>query len=482
MDLLISFDDLKAGASALRKLTQAFTRAGTPVATSDVDPKAGRTSGVSYRRVALTMTDNQKVELLVKTTGDIYEVRINGSRFPVKNQTDQRKAIGEIAKALDAGRAKYQAKLARQKVVLPKGIKTAAPKLEQRIAQEREALTVQVAEAEAKVAELRAIVGEDAGERPAGSVWKYSAETGFWHDTGAASLEEAREDDPDGAYRVSSDRPAGSPEAGDYALDGVEDDEGGPEFALDDAGNRIPYNPKTDRWRSLPSGSKILIRGDRVIGGAGGKLNTPETKKLHTVSSARYAKGKNVVRTKPNSSGFKGNSAAMAEAVGGKYSRREDGYIMSAAQTKAMESLLNAGAEASHFTGKISFKDGPKDLSYKEAKAHAKKAGLLDSAELAAMDEVEAVLDAVDVPLNTFEMPEVIAGIEVAKQVESGALLDSGDFDRAIATMQVALDVAEANHPVNVAEGNLEQAENEEQLADQLRGAIEVLKSKVVAS
>ena len=132
-DFLISFDDLKAGSAAVKRLVQAFTRAGATVASSDIDPKTRRTSGVNYRQVLITFTDNQKVLLGVKTTGDIFEVRVNGAALAIKNQDNQIKAVGEIAKALDAGRAKFQAKMARTKVALPKSITTAAPRMEQRL-------------------------------------------------------------------------------------------------------------------------------------------------------------------------------------------------------------------------------------------------------------------------------------------------------------------------------------------------------------
>src|SRR5690606_765225 len=127
MDLLINFDDLKPNNKALKNLVKAFTRAGAPVATIDADGRAKRTAGVTYREVILTFVDNQKITLFFKQTGDIFQVKLNGSVVPLKNQGDQVKAVSELVQLLDAGRAKFQAKLARQKVVLPSSIKTAAP-------------------------------------------------------------------------------------------------------------------------------------------------------------------------------------------------------------------------------------------------------------------------------------------------------------------------------------------------------------------
>lgn len=160
MDFLITFDDLKPGSKAVKRLVQAFTRAGANVATTDTDGKAKRTAGVSYRELALTFTDNQKVLLSIKQTGDVYQVKINGSVMPIRNQDNQVKAVAEIVQMLDAGRAKFQAKMARQKVALPKGIKTAAPRMEEKLRTESERLDQELASAQARADELRAELGE----------------------------------------------------------------------------------------------------------------------------------------------------------------------------------------------------------------------------------------------------------------------------------------------------------------------------------
>lgn len=162
MDLLITFDDLKPNNKSLKKLAQAFARAGTPVATIDTDGRAKRTSGVTYRDVVLTFVDNQKLTLSFKQTGDIAQVKLNGSVVPLKNQGDQVKAVSELVSMLDAGRAKFQAKLARQKVVMPSGIRTAAPKLEVKLQEASAKLSQDIADAQARVAELKAELGADA--------------------------------------------------------------------------------------------------------------------------------------------------------------------------------------------------------------------------------------------------------------------------------------------------------------------------------
>ncbi len=164
MDLLIQFDDLKAGNKALKGLVQAFTRAGANVASVDIEPKTKRSSGINYRTVDITFTDNQKVTLAIKQSGDIYQIKVNGALLPIKNQDNQVKAVGEVAAALDAGRAKFQQKLARQKAILPQGITTAAPKVEESLQAAEAALDTEIAAALETVNGLREELGMPLGK------------------------------------------------------------------------------------------------------------------------------------------------------------------------------------------------------------------------------------------------------------------------------------------------------------------------------
>lgn len=162
MDFLLTFDDLKAGNNALKKLVQAFTRAGAPVATTDVDPKTKRSSGVSYRVVHMGFVDNQTIQLHVTSSGDIAQVKLNGSAVPIKNQNDQRKAVGELVALLEAGRAKFQEALAQKPAALPKTIKTAAPKMEAALQERLQAVEAQLGEAKAELEELKSAGMEQA--------------------------------------------------------------------------------------------------------------------------------------------------------------------------------------------------------------------------------------------------------------------------------------------------------------------------------
>lgn len=160
MDNIIDFADLTVGNKAVKRIAQAFTRAGAPVVSIDVDPKTQRSSGVSFRNLHLTFADSQKVTLSIKQSGDIWRTLINGAVVPLKAQDDQKKAVAELVKLLDAGRAKHQAKMARVKAELPKGIRTAAPRMEVALQAKAADLDTQIVEAKATINAMREELGE----------------------------------------------------------------------------------------------------------------------------------------------------------------------------------------------------------------------------------------------------------------------------------------------------------------------------------
>ena len=156
-NLLFSFEDLGTKSDkGLTKLKQYFTRAGTPVVTAEPSVSTSRSSGISYRELSLTFGDSQRVTLRIKQTGDVYQVLLNSKLTPMKAQDDHIKAVAEIAQKLKDGSAKFQKKLAMVKVDMPKGIRTAAPKmLEQLTARDKE-LDASIESAKQELAELEA--------------------------------------------------------------------------------------------------------------------------------------------------------------------------------------------------------------------------------------------------------------------------------------------------------------------------------------
>lgn len=157
-NILFGWEYLVAG-QPVKKLTTAFAGAGASVISATSDGKARRTAGISFKTLDLTFADSQAIELMVKQTGDVYQVKLNGQIVPLKNPDDHKAAIKELVAKMDAGRAKFQKKLTAVKVELPKGTKSTAAKQAVVLAERVQELDTQIAEAATKRDALKAELG-----------------------------------------------------------------------------------------------------------------------------------------------------------------------------------------------------------------------------------------------------------------------------------------------------------------------------------
>lgn len=153
--ILFQFD-AQGKAKALREVAKLFERAGTQVVTSEAAPTMSKRAGVSFRNVDFTFADGQRVTMAVKETGDVFEVRINGSVVPLRNQDDPALAVKEIAGLLDKRRAAFQKAQARVKVPLPPSLRVSRKTLMAAKVAKRDALKEAVTEAEKELADLTA--------------------------------------------------------------------------------------------------------------------------------------------------------------------------------------------------------------------------------------------------------------------------------------------------------------------------------------
>lgn len=128
MDTLFDFDNPADSKRSLKRIGQAMLRAGQPVVSSEFNLKVQRTAGIAFRTALLTLASGQTVTLRVKLTGDIYQILLNRTVLPVKDQTGLG-AVAEIAAAATANQKRFQAAQARLKAELPKGIRSTAPSM-----------------------------------------------------------------------------------------------------------------------------------------------------------------------------------------------------------------------------------------------------------------------------------------------------------------------------------------------------------------
>lgn len=156
MKPILLFDFESSRDRALAVITKLFQRAGAHVVSSDVAAAPSKRAGVAFRSVSLTFADGQVVILNVKTTGDVFEVKINGAVVPLKNQDDQGEAVKEIAAWLDKKRAAFQRALTKVKTVLPPSIRISAGNAMKAKVIKRDALVEAVGIAKTELAQLTA--------------------------------------------------------------------------------------------------------------------------------------------------------------------------------------------------------------------------------------------------------------------------------------------------------------------------------------
>lgn len=153
-NLVFDFEKASTKDHAVKTVEKLFLRAGNQVVTSSVDQATSRKAGVTYRNVNFTFADGQTVTLGVKSTGDVFEVKINGKPTPLRNQDDPALAIAEIAAKMDTGRAKFQKMLALVKMPLPPSIRTSRANMVVALTEKRDNLKSAIESATAELARL----------------------------------------------------------------------------------------------------------------------------------------------------------------------------------------------------------------------------------------------------------------------------------------------------------------------------------------
>ena len=154
-NLLFSFEDLSDKDKTLRQIQRTFSRMGANVVQTDIPTSTKRRAGISFKEVTLTFADGQTVTFCVKKTGDIFQVKLNNKALPIRNQDDQKKALQEIVDAMDKGRTAFQKRQAMIKVQPPKTIRTAAPKMQEGLANRKTELQAAIEEAKTELASIR---------------------------------------------------------------------------------------------------------------------------------------------------------------------------------------------------------------------------------------------------------------------------------------------------------------------------------------
>lgn len=153
-NLIFNVEVANENDKAIREATRLFTRAGVQVVSTEVGKALLKRAGIGYRNIDWTFADGQTVTMSVKTTGDVFEVKVNGAVVPLRHQDDQLKAILEIGGLLDKKRVAFQRALARIRVPLPASVRVSRTAMLTAKTEKRDALREAVSIATQELAEI----------------------------------------------------------------------------------------------------------------------------------------------------------------------------------------------------------------------------------------------------------------------------------------------------------------------------------------
>lgn len=441
----LDFSSPAGAEKAIKQISQQMGRAGQSVVSSEFSNKARRTSDTTYREAMLMLASGQTVTLRVNSTGDIYQVLLNGSVKPLKEHTDIAKAAAEIATMAEKNQAAFQKAQARKAIAYPHGMTTPKPK-------QVDALSLQVAELDTQISERKSTISELVSKL--GGAMTDSVPTEL------ASLDDAARDvltklaKAEGQVLEDGDVPskAGRDSLIDLGLIDRYTDKGA--NVLNDKGRACAA--MLDAATPAPSG-----------------VQQPEPMSWHGFQVVDQA--------------FVDAAGPMALPSAFQVREKVSIYLDTEGEVKPLDALVVAARfthSKVHYT--LAVPVAGTEESQKYAVLHD-----IDSVSVAARGEtmldsgqrprlVESLEHYKDpVPDETPKLLPLASAYVAAREIAaaSGTMLDDAATAGAIAHLQVGLEVVENNGPINLAEGNIEQALHEMRMAESFRTAIAMLDS-----
>ncbi|MCV6590108.1 MAG: hypothetical protein OIF57_13955 [Marinobacterium sp.] len=112
--------DFDTPEKSLKKIQARFEKAGLTVTETVADEKPKRKSGYPTKEMKVFFSDGQTVSISMKSTGDVFQVKLNSTVLPVQNTTNLSRALDEIARKIEKNAPAWlkaqRRKQARQKV------------------------------------------------------------------------------------------------------------------------------------------------------------------------------------------------------------------------------------------------------------------------------------------------------------------------------------------------------------------------------
>ncbi|WP_050978655.1 hypothetical protein [Edwardsiella tarda] len=122
----------------LKKLTDAFTRFGCPVAGVDAENRARRKDGLPIKTFKIHFEDQQQIEVSVGQKGDIIQTKINNKIIPIAQTEKLADYAKDVATKMKAGASAFAQSLAK-KTQATVNQATRSPAAKPLLAQAREA-------------------------------------------------------------------------------------------------------------------------------------------------------------------------------------------------------------------------------------------------------------------------------------------------------------------------------------------------------
>lgn len=109
---LLSYDQLNE--KGLKKLSDAFKRAGCPVAAIDADNRAKRKDGMPIKTFKMRFEDQQEIEVSVGQKGDIIQTKLNKKIIPTNQTAKLADYAKDVSNKVKAGAASFAKSLAKK--------------------------------------------------------------------------------------------------------------------------------------------------------------------------------------------------------------------------------------------------------------------------------------------------------------------------------------------------------------------------------
>jgi septal ring factor EnvC (AmiA/AmiB activator) len=163
---MIKIDFEKFNEIGLKPITDAFEKAGLPVASVEATNKPKRESGFQTKTAIFEFESGQKLHLKGKANGSIFQVKLNAMAIPVKNVDDLDKAVKEVIAFVEKNEPEFLKRKEKQlealKIKVPtiKTVRTSVVKQTEQLTAALETVNEAVAEAVANKAEINTAVAD----------------------------------------------------------------------------------------------------------------------------------------------------------------------------------------------------------------------------------------------------------------------------------------------------------------------------------